>query len=76
MIRELTYYVDGVEYKTHYGSLTGFQIVAMLPGYDPRGTLETGSPSRSVGMCERVSFVRPIEMYTCPPCGYSHKYIG
>ncbi len=70
------YLVDGKEYTTSHSSLTGAQIKAMIPDFDPSFQLvlegHKGEPDKVIPDTETVNLdVHPIRhFYTVPPATF------
>jgi len=73
------FFVDGNKYETEHASLTGAQIKALIPGFDPTYSLfleEQGdAPDLQIGDDTSVSLQKdkgPRRFYTVPPATFGH----
>lgn len=74
--KEFHYKVDGVPYKSDQASLTGAQIKAKIPDFNPAYQLveegRRGEPDKVIGDQDTVNLdAKPeLEFYTVPPATF------
>ena len=75
--KTFTFIVDNVEYKTDKSTLTGAEIKAMIPGFDPSYALFLESPDdkpdeqiKDSTTVELEKGKHPKRFYTVPPANF------
>ena len=78
-VHEYRYFVDGMKYETPHSVLTGAQIKAAIPNFDPSYALyleEPGDrPDRLIKDDDSVTLSEgePRRFYLVPPATFGHR---